>query len=92
MNVPTALKQKDLTNLMSRYANHGATDSEGWQAMREIEAAADEGKRFPFTTRRNPFQLYESVSGWEQASAELVNAAEIYWKALVEEKLGITIA
>ncbi|MGC1296915.1 MAG: hypothetical protein WA869_17935 [Alloacidobacterium sp.] len=86
------IAQHQLTNLMLKHGRYGAQDSEGWQAVREVEAAAEEGKPFPFENRRNPFQLYESVPGWEQVSAVLVAAAGTYWKALVSEKLEIIIA
>jgi hypothetical protein len=83
--------QKALTDLMKKHSEHGAVDSEGWHAVRRIEAAALECKPFPFTDADNPFELYEDSPGWEQASAELVAAAEVYWKAILSGKLGITI-
>lgn len=85
------IAEKQLAELMSKHRDFGAVDSEGWQAVRQVEEAADAGERFPFNYR-NPFQLYESVHGWQTASAELVAAAEVYWRALVAEKLGITVA
>lgn len=89
LNKDAALES--LTKLMRKHDRYGASDSEGWQAVRRVEYAVDEGKTFPLQGR-NPFQIYESIAGWETASAELVAAAQVYWKALVEEKLGITIA
>ena len=91
-----------LTDLMRKHRDYGAQDNEGWAAMDEVAKAATEGRRFPLAPhknddefvqiiKRNPFQLYESVAGWEQASAKLVAAAEVYWKALVSEKVDITI-
>jgi len=85
-----------LTDLMRKHRDYGAQDSEGWAAMDQVAEAAAKGKHFPLTPhknddgsmqiiKRNPFQLYESVAGWEQVSAKLVAAAEVYWKTLVSE-------
>jgi hypothetical protein len=81
---------KNLEALMHKYDKFGAGDSEGWQAMRRVEYAAGDGKAFPLSGR-NPFQLYESVPGWQTPSSELVAAAEVYWKTLLQERLGVTI-
>jgi hypothetical protein len=90
MDSQTALKQLD--DLREKHANFGASDTEGRYAVMDIEDAVAAGQRFPFRNQPNPFQLYQSVPGWEQASGELVAAAQAYWTALTEEKLGIAIS
>jgi len=88
-----------LTALRRKHADYGATDTEGREAVYVVEEAAERGQPFPFVPRSasvhypfNPFQLYSSIPGWEEASAELVAAAREYWTALVEERLGVCIA
>jgi hypothetical protein len=86
-----AAARQQLTNLMRKHDDYGAQDTEGWDALRIVERAAQEGQRFPFASGGNHFQLYQSVPGWEAASAELNAAAEVYWKAVLSERLGVTI-
>jgi len=88
--------RKRLTSLMREHGDFGAVDTEGWQAVGEVMDAAEQGKPFPFKRstegnplQQNPFQLYETVDGWQLASDQLVDAAEAYWRALVEQRLGI---
>lgn len=100
--LPTAkTAEKTLHSLMRKYANYGAQDSEGYATMRQIETAAQEGQPFPLVPSSlhsqhnfpfNPWELYESVPGWEQASSELLQTSLTYYKALVKEQLGVSLA
>lgn len=82
--------QSKLLKLMRDYDRFGADDSEGNHTVDMVENAADNGK-VPPLRGRNPFQLYESVPGWEEVSTILIAAAHEYWLCMLEERLGITV-
>ena len=86
----TEQAQLTIDGAMRKYAAFGAMDSEGYHAVMRVERAAREGQPFPLRGT-NPFDLYRSVSGWEDASAELIKAARELWMCLLEERLGILI-
>jgi hypothetical protein len=73
---------------MRKHSDFGASDSEGYHALADIERAMENGKPFPLRGD-NPFQLYSSMAGWEAVSAELVELGRAYWKAGVVERLGL---
>jgi hypothetical protein len=81
---------KALYETMKQYADFGASDSEGYQAVDRVDEAIEDGRRFPLRTR-NPFQLYESRPGWDVASGNLINAALLYWQAGISERLEVSI-
>jgi hypothetical protein len=84
-----------LEALRSKYANYGAADTEGREAIYTLEDCVRDGKRFPFPDpNRNPFSLYSAsltAATWQPASAELVAAAKVYYRALIAERYGVSV-
>ncbi len=83
--------RQNLSALMEKHSRFGARDSEGLWAFDMTYDAGTIGKPFPLSGE-NPWELYESIPGWESASVELIKASREYWKALLEERLGVTIS
>lgn len=79
-----------VVSLMKKYADFGAMDSEGDEAIERVRAAGRNGNPFPLRGE-DPFSLYSSMDGYRDASIALVAAARKYWIALLEERLGVTI-
>jgi hypothetical protein len=95
----TQVARERLYKAMKEYGQYGASDSEGMHAVDRIEEAILTGKRFPFESndngpvamllKSNPFQLYESVEGWQEASTRLVALCRSYWRSALIENLGL---
>ena len=76
--------------VMREYSNYGCRDSEGLRALDKVYECAAEDRKLPkWFDNPNPFQIYQSMAGWEIASDALVSAARALWRALVKENLGI---
>lgn len=73
--------QKKLEALMKQYDGFGARDSKCLYHFAQVVDAAEHRKPFPLKGH-NPWELYESVAGWEQASAALTDAAMDLWMAI----------
>lgn len=99
MELTAAEARNNLYTLLKKYADFGAMDSEPMYMAELIEEWGKNGQPLPksFDTPilpnfpLNPFELYESREGWEQASNELREAGRTYWKALIQERLGVGI-
>lgn len=81
-------KYKKVLETMEKHSNFGACDSEGYRALDSVEVAVENIKPFPLTGI-NPFELYESLPGWQTANADLVSAARGYWVEGVRTALGL---
>ena len=87
-SIDTQQAHENLIAAMRKHTNFGARDSEGWDAVECVTEAIERGKPFPLKGE-NPFQLYQSIPGWRDASIELVEAAQVYWKAALMQRLGL---
>jgi hypothetical protein len=84
----TKQTRQELNAAMKLYASYGAMDSEGFYALERIEDAIENGKPFPLKGS-NPWELYQSVPGWDAAHTALMITGEKYWRAAITQKLGL---
>lgn len=89
-NETTDSLREKFTLAMSSFSNYGTRDSEGDYAIARIEDAILYNKKFPLTGE-NPFELYQSVTGWNLVSERLIELAHAYWRAAVIENLSLDI-
>ena len=79
---------QEMNKLMDQLAIWGAGDSEPRWHFDAVMRAADEGQPFPINmTRDNPWELYESVSGWKMANTQLTKAAKKVYNAILRSKM-----
>ena len=82
--------QGNLDSLMKAYRGFGAQDSEGRYHYDRVIHAANHHQPFPLQGK-NPWELYESVPGWEVASQALTDAARVLWAVIMGTYIDVTV-